>query len=413
MDNFHSIKFKRQRRFLMLAPLLVLPFVTLFFWAVGGGKPDKKVSAASQQKGFNLHLPEAHLKSDKGVDKMAYYNQAAVDTIKGIGAQNPPFSGVPDSGMSAWHANSRQQPFTGVSPAYRDPNEAKVYQKLDELNRALNKAGGETAIRQMPAPVQTVPSGDAEIGSADINRLEKMMQAMQNSGDSDQAMSQLNALMDKILLAQHPERAKDTARVQKREASLPVAKAAPGFLGNIFGSDTNRAAMSHGFLGLSTAKTQPQSQQNAFRAEIPSGQTLVSGATVKLQLDEDIMIGGAMVPRGNFVYGLASLNNERLNIIIHSIRTGNDIFPVTLEAFDEDGLAGLYIPGAIIRDVAKQSADESINGVGVTTLDPSLAAQATSAGVQMAKSLFSKKIRLVRVSVPAGYRVWLKNTDHH
>lgn len=413
MENLHSIKFLRQRRFLMLAPLLVLPFVTLFFWAVGGGKTDKKVSAASQQKGFNLHLPDAHLKSDKGVDKMAYYNRAAVDTAKSASGQNTLFPGISDSGASAWPANSRQQPFAGVSQAYRDPNEAKVYQKLDELNKALNKAGGETALRQVPSPVQTMPGSNAGIGSADVNRLEKMMLAMQTSGDSDQAMNQLNAVMDKILLAQHPERAKDTTKAQMQQASLPVAKVEPLSQVTLSGSDTSRAVSKQSFLGLSTVKAQTHSQQNAFRAEIPSAQTLVSGATVKLQLDEDIMIGGAMVPRGSFIYGLASLNNERLNIIIHSIRNGNDILPVTLESFDEDGLAGLYIPGAITRDVAKQSADESINGIGVTTLDPSLAAQATSAGVQMAKSLFSKKIRLVRVSVPAGYRVWLKNTDHH
>lgn len=30
-------KFKRQRRFMLVLPLLTLPFVTLAFWALGGG----------------------------------------------------------------------------------------------------------------------------------------------------------------------------------------------------------------------------------------------------------------------------------------------------------------------------------------------------------------------------------------
>lgn len=34
----HSPKFLRQRKFFMVLPLLVLPFMTLMFWALGGGK---------------------------------------------------------------------------------------------------------------------------------------------------------------------------------------------------------------------------------------------------------------------------------------------------------------------------------------------------------------------------------------
>lgn len=34
----HSKEFLRKRKFLMVLPLLILPFVTLFFWALGGGQ---------------------------------------------------------------------------------------------------------------------------------------------------------------------------------------------------------------------------------------------------------------------------------------------------------------------------------------------------------------------------------------
>src|SRR5579872_5134624 len=78
----HSQKYLRQRKFFMVAPLMVLPFVTLIFWALGGGKVTAKSVGEQQQKGFNLSLPSPHFKDDKGRDKMAYYDQAAIDSSK-------------------------------------------------------------------------------------------------------------------------------------------------------------------------------------------------------------------------------------------------------------------------------------------------------------------------------------------
>jgi hypothetical protein len=84
---------------------------------------------------------------------------------------------------------------------------------------------------------------------------------------------------------------------------------------------------------------------------------------------------------------------------------------VKLEVFDLDGISGLYIPGAITREVAKQSADQSSQAIGISPLDPSLGAQAANAGLEMAKTLFSKKTKLVKVSVKAGYQVLLQSLD--
>jgi conjugative transposon TraM protein len=117
------------------------------------------------------------------------------------------------------------------------------------------------------------------------------------------------------------------------------------------------------------------------------------------------------IPSGNFVYGLATLNNERLQIEISSIRYGNSIYPVKLQVYDLDGLRGVYIPGAITRDVAKQSADNSMQLMELSSMDPSLKGQAAAAGINTVKSLLSKKVKMVKVSVKAGYRVLLYNNS--
>jgi hypothetical protein len=99
-----------------------------------------------------------------------------------------------------------------------------------------------------------------------------------------------------------------------------------------------------------------------------------------------------------------------MGVTVSSIRFRQVLYPVSLQVYDMDGLPGIHIPGAITRDVAKESADQGISSMGLTALDPSLAGQAATAGIEAAKTLISRKIKLVRVSVKAGYQVLLKNT---
>lgn len=100
---------------------------------------------------------------------------------------------------------------------------------------------------------------------------------------------------------------------------------------------------------------------------------------------------------------------ERLTVKVSSLRYESSIFPVDLSVFDLDGVDGIYIPGAINRDVAKASADRSVQTLGVATLDDSWGSQAAGAGIEAAKSLFSRKVKLVKVVVKAGYRLLLRD----
>jgi hypothetical protein len=57
----------------------------------------------------------------------------------------------------------------------------------------------------------------------------------------------------------------------------------------------------------------------------------------------------------------------------------------------------------------KQSSDNALQDIGMMSVDPSLTEQAASAGISAAKTIFSKKVKLVKVTVKAGYQVLLKN----
>jgi conjugative transposon TraM protein len=142
---------------------------------------------------------------------------------------------------------------------------------------------------------------------------------------------------------------------------------------------------------------------------VQADQTLTNGATVKLRLLSDIFIAGILIPKGNFVFGTAALEEDRLKIMISGIRYKDNLLPVSLSVYDLDGLPGVHIPGSISRDVAKGSAEQSLQTIGMMSLDPSLKAQATAAGIQAAKGLLSRKVKLVRVTLKAGYQVLLKD----
>jgi conjugative transposon TraM protein len=149
--------------------------------------------------------------------------------------------------------------------------------------------------------------------------------------------------------------------------------------------------------------------QNTIAAQVHTTQTLVSGGIVKLRLLSDIYINGHLISKNQFVYGVASLSGERLLIDVKTIRSANNIYPVQLKVYDMDGMEGIYVPGAITTDAVKQSADQTIQTLGINSISNSLSVQAASAGIEALKNMVSKKVKLIKVTVKAGYKVLLMN----
>jgi conjugative transposon TraM protein len=150
---------------------------------------------------------------------------------------------------------------------------------------------------------------------------------------------------------------------------------------------------------------------NTIQAVVHEDQTLVTGAVIKLRLLDGIYVNGKMIPKGSFVYGTCALNNERLNIKIASIRYLNNILPVALSVYDLDGMEGLYVPGSIGRDAAKNGVGDAVQSMQLMSMDQSVGTQAASAGVEAAKGLFNHKVKQIKVKVKAGYEVLLKDSN--
>jgi conjugative transposon TraM protein len=419
MKEKHSAKFLRQRKMMLVLPVLVIPFITMAFWALGGGQGDRNKALEANNTGLNMELPNANLKEDKNADKLSFYNEADADSLKRdellrndpyykdsiLGRQNTILT---DTGFQInnkpLYGGLNQSPYNKTA----DASEQRIYQKINEINRQISQPDTASVIPNYPNQV----AGTNEQFSGEIDRLQGMMQQMNDNPESDPEMEQLNGTLEKILDIQHPDRVKEKLKVKSlknKEQVFIMSK--QSVKNNISLLDTGKSSKhtENKFYGIEEDIN--TEVQNTVEAVVHQTQTLVNGAVVKMRLLNDIYLNGALVPKGNFVFGIAELNDERLEVKINSIRNNNSLFAVKLEVYDMDGLPGIYIPGAISRDVAKQSADNSLQLMELTSVDPSFKAQAAATGINAAKSLLSRKVKQVKVLVKAGYKVLLRDNS--
>jgi len=154
------------------------------------------------------------------------------------------------------------------------------------------------------------------------------------------------------------------------------------------------------------------SQKNTISAIIHDDQTVVDGQTTRLRLTEPLMAGTLIVPANTIVTGIAKVQGERLDIQISSIEYQGTIIPVEMSTYDTDGQRGIYIPGSLEMNAAKEIMANMGNSVGTSfTMTESTGAQLTSdltkGAIQGLSAYMHKKIKQVKVTLKSGYQVML------
>lgn len=405
----HTISLQQQRKqkFYLVLPIIVIPCLTLFFYALGGGKGSEPT--ITQNKGLNTLLPEAQVDSEPG-DKMSLYAQALKDS-NGFNdlKKEDPYSVENTQADSA--ANTPATIPTGrTGTTYTDPNEQKVNDRLATLQRTLQQA--QSTNYSTPNRYESVENRQLKEQLQAVQEQMRQMNGNQNT-QPDPQMEQINTVLGKIMDVQHPDAVKERMEQESLKNRGQVYS-----IGNnteeTMAKPMNGIARKRntGFYGLSETSDIGYSNNVAVEAQVHETQTLTSGATIKLRLTSDILVAGQTIPRGSFVFGTCTISGERLKITVNSIRYGDKLFPVSLTVYDMDGQDGIRIPGAITRDASKEGIDQGVQSMNLMTLDPGIGAQAASAAVQTAKSLFSKKVKLVKATVRAGYPVLLVDTKH-
>jgi len=358
LPPLHTEEFLKKRKFFLAIPVLILPFLTMAFWALGGGKDAGKSEKITPDRGIDMVLPSAQFKDKKGKDKMGIYQSAVKDsstTKEGVSKSFIQAMGFDPK--TATHADSAK--ISKISmPAYgntADQQSAKIEAKLAQINRQINQ----------PQPV----SYAAQAPDPEVKRLNKMMKAMNSGSGEDPEMKQLNNMLTKIQAIQNPESVK--AKVTKKIESDSAFRAIP--------------------------------------AVIDGKQKVMNGGTVRLKLTDSVQLKGIILPKGQLLFGACQVTNQRLLLNIQNIRIGKNIMPADLTVFSLDGMPGIPAPEAELSGAAGDGANSAIESMQFLSMDQSLGTQAATGGINAAKELFGKKVKKIKVKLKDNFAVLLRD----
>ena len=152
--------------------------------------------------------------------------------------------------------------------------------------------------------------------------------------------------------------------------------------------------------------------KNTIAACVQGDQTVTDGQTVRLRLLEPMRVSGRTIPRNTTLVGTARLQGERLEIGIGSLEHEGTIVGVELAVYDSDGQAGIFVPGSMETDAAKEIGANMGSSLGSsinisTDAGAQLASDLGKGVIQGVSQYISKKMRTVRVHLKSGYRVLL------
>ena len=145
-----------------------------------------------------------------------------------------------------------------------------------------------------------------------------------------------------------------------------------------------------------------------FRCMFVRDQKLTSGQRVTLRLLEDYSDGGVRIPANTHLSAICKIG-DRLELTVRSLEMGGRIVPLALDAYDTDGLPGIYCPETASSKASRQASDDAISTAGRTFggLVGDLANTVLRTGATIAKSATGE----VSVSVVNGYEFYLVKVE--
>lgn len=167
-------------------------------------------------------------------------------------------------------------------------------------------------------------------------------------------------------------------------------------------------------MGFHTAVGIPDKKdKNTIRACVHDNQTIIDGQSVRLRLLEPMRAGEMVIPRNALVTGMGKVQGDRLGIDITSLEYAGTIIPIELAVYDSDGQEGIFVPGSIelnaVKEVAANMGASLGTSVSITNqgAGDQLLTELGKGAIQGASQYISKKMKVVKVHLKAGYNILL------
>ncbi len=403
----------QKRKKMLVYPLFFLIFagVMWIIFAPSGDKNDE------QPDGFNSELP---IPKDEAIvgDKRTAYEQEAMQN-----KQNEKMRSLQDFAFMLGEEESRKAqevntsipsdnqevPTNNRTPQTGIQSSASAYQ---DVNRQLNDWYEQPATQadnqeqlEMESRIQELERQLAEKSAADgqLELIEKsyaIAAKYMPNGQTEQVQPVDNTinLKEKVI-------PKPVSQVHQSVVSLLAAPMENDDFLEQYSKPRNM-----GF--ITAAGNETVTDKNSIRAAVYQTVTISNGKELQLRLLEPMRAGHILIPANSILTGSAKIGGERLHITITSIQYADNVIPVEMEVYDMDGMQGIFVPNSDEVTAMKEIAANMGTSMGssITITDDAgsqLAADLGRSLIQGTSQFFSKKMREVKVTLKAGYKVLL------
>ena len=422
-NDANALKRKEQiKKILVYGGMVMLCLVSFYFIF----KPSKEQVQAEQQKvGFNAELPDprgAGIEADKiaayELEDMRVKQEQKMRTLEDFTAmttdddeeevveipEEPRYTGGSSSSYRSG-SSSRSNSFSTSTSAYNDINATlgSFYeQPREDPEKEALKAELEELKQSMAQQQNSQPTYADQVAL-----LEKSYELAAKYMPSNAATSEGSA-----------EEVKSTTRSGKSKAqpvghvTTPVVSA----LAQPVSDSVTIARLSQSVGGgfhTAVGEAPKQTARNTIKACVHGDQTITSGQSVRLRLLEAMRVGKYVLPRNTLITGEGSIKGERLDIEILQVEHNGTIIPVELTVHDNDGQAGIFIPGSMEASAAKEMAANLGQNLGTSisitnqSAGDQLLSEVGRGAIQGVSQYISKKMREEKVHLKSGYTLML------
>lgn len=414
---------RQQRKKMLVYPLMVLLFVGCMWLIFAPSSEDKE--KAEQGQGFNTDMP---LPEDSKIigDKAKAYEQQDLEN------KQKERRGMVGDLSAFWNDGGENENDTASDDYRLTRTETPEKETENETQAGIRTSAA--AYQRLNTSLGTFyepPKEDTEKEELRerIDELEAMLVAQEGKPST---MEEQVALLEKSyeLAAKYQSEGNNAGQAaQPEETGSPVSTGEKSMKAEPV-SDVRRTVVSalsqpmtdSAFIadysgernyGFHTAiGTEDVTGKNTIAASVQGDQTLTDGQTVKLRLLEPMRVSGRIISRNTTLIGAARLQGERLGIQITSLEHEGTIIPVELEVYDSDGQAGIFIPGSMEIDAAKEIGANMGSSLGSsinisTDAGAQLASDLGRGAIQGISQYISKRMRTVKVHMKSGYKVLL------
>lgn len=360
-------------------PLIVLPFLCLFFYVyqMGFAKEEAPGQEGDPLQGQIADVSE-DVKNRALSDKLAAYREqyrrgdgyTAIGQLQEERAEQFRFDEMYNEEEkrrldSIERAFKNQRPFSNNGDSENDDADKALQQALSSLQRRPEP------IREEPEKIDPMELFRMQMAYAD---------SMARANDPDEQAAR-----------RERERMEEAKRELENQPLFSVSKYA-----------INQGAFN---------TVRAESDNTFIQAIIDENMTGYADSRLRIRLMDDLLVGPHMVKKGSHVFArISGFSGQRVLLTITSIMHGNNILPVRLEVYDNDGSPGLYVPASAFREFSRELGGNTTQGITLQQQaenNSQLVMSAVQRMFQSTTTAVSKHIRKNRAKLKYNTMVYL------